>query len=392
MSNKISVLLLIYDFQVESTGGGITRFAMELGKCLNPDLFEVRLCGLGYAGSQLEDRNIDELNRHGIQAFTASESIKDTPYKGFMGVVSFLNRYIHENPVHILHSHSEFGDIAALYLKFSQQVPKILRSVHYGYRYEWRKRPLRRFLLTNLLFPLYFSTEIGISPEIVRVLNQRPVARLLGKKAVYINNAINLHRFSNGSPNKLRVRKEKGLPEHGNIIGTVGRLTEQKGYCYLVEAAALVIKKMPNTHIFIIGDGELRPALAEQIHRENIENQVSLLGPRYDVDELLYGFDLFVSSSLWEGLPTVIMESMAAGIPVVATNIPGSNDLIEEGYSGWLAKPAHGQDLANKILEAISSPQQRAEYAGRASQSIQQYSIKIVAERHADLYLKIINR
>jgi glycosyltransferase involved in cell wall biosynthesis len=100
--------------------------------------------------------------------------------------------------------------------------------------------------------------------------------------------------------------------------------------------------------------------------------------------------DLFVSSSLWEGLPTVIMESLAAGTPVVATAIPGTQDLISPRVNGWLADAGDSQDLAKQILLALNDPVKRKKFSAAGQQTVQEFSISSVAEKHARLYRELI--
>jgi glycosyltransferase involved in cell wall biosynthesis len=210
---------------------------------------------------------------------------------------------------------------------------------------------------------------------------------LLRRQATCLYNAIDLERFGSAKADPVEKRRSLRLPVDALVIGTVGRLTEQKGYGFLVEAAAPVLQRLPDAYFLIVGDGELRQTLMDQASRLGIASRVVFTGPRSDVEELLMCMDLFVSSSLWEGLPTAIMESMAAGVPVVATDIPGTRELIQNQVTGWLSPAANSQALADTIIAALNSPALRREIARRASEAIQRFSIAAVAERYEALYL-----
>lgn len=389
---RIRVLHLAFDFQVESAGGGVSRFAMDLCRALDRKNFSPAICGLWNRGTELEQRHLQEMQEDGIQAFTAAPWNADHPYESFRRAQANLLAYLGNHPTQIVHSHSEFSDVAALLAKFRRHVPVILRSVHYGYQYEWRNRPLRRLLLTNFLYPLFYDQEIGISRDIQVRLDARPAARILGKKSLYLPNAINLERFNQQMGDKLELRRQLGLPIQQLIIGSVGRLSEQKDYQTLVRAAANVRQNYPNAYFVHVGDGEQRQELETLATDLGLTGEFIFLGQQGEIEKYLAAMDLFVSSSLWEGLPTVILESMASGVPVVATDIPGTRDLIEPGVNGWLAPPGNAPALAQKIIEALHSPELRASFAEQSRRIASRYSMRSVAEQHGELYIQLYTR
>ena len=285
MIAHIRILELIKDFDVE--GGGIGRFGTELCRALNRQKFNVHLCGLFDASVSQEGKWLTQLNAEGIPAFYASKWNDQHPYRSFWNSIRFLWDWQSQYKADIIHSHSEFTDVAALMLNLHPSRPIILRSVHYGFQREWRKRPLRRLLLTNFLYPLLFNTEIGVSQAITANLNQRPLAKLLKRRAQCVYNAIDLWRFQCTNLDRASKRVSLNVPMDAPLIGTVGRLTEQKGYAYLIDAAALVLRQIPQAYFLIVGDGELADMLKDQAHIRGIANHVLFTGPRSDVEEIL---------------------------------------------------------------------------------------------------------
>lgn len=393
MDKRVRVVQLFYTFDVEAGGGGLSRFAIELGKTLDPKHFEVILCSLGYYSTSSGRKRIDQLNAQGLRAFEATEWDEDKPYHSFFRSVQSLQTRFADHSIDILHSHSEFTDIAAILLKLQRRAPKILRTVHYGYRYEWATKPLRRAILTNFLYPILFDTEIGINQFNTDRLNRRWIARLLRKRAVRIFNAIPLERFANVQVDISEKKRRLGIPPDAPVVGTVGRLTEQKGYRYLVEAAAEVLKILPQTFFLIVGDGHLVDELKDQAGQLGIASNVIFTGARTDIEELLLCMDLFVSSSLWEGLPTVILEAMACNLPVIATDIPGTNELIHDGVNGKLVPPENTCALSDAILEIIgSSHAHRVNMVRQAIDNLEGFSIHSIARTHEVLYQSIASR
>ncbi len=389
-ARRIRVIQVIFGFDIEAKGGGIERFGIDLTRALDNELFEVILCGLARYDTDFERQRLRELEAQGIQTFMATAWDERRPYQSFWRAFTAVRSYLRHSPVDIVHSHNEFSDILALLLKVSTPGLKILRTVHYGYHYEWRKRPLRRALLTNFLYPLLFDAETGVSKTIADRLNNRRMAKLGKPAAECIHNAIDLSRFTQVQIDRTEKKKTLGLPAEAALIGSIGKLTEQKGYPILVDAAAQVLERLPEAYFLVIGDGEMQPDLIQQAQALGVEKHVIFCGPRTDVEELLGCMDLFASSSLWEGLPTVIMEAMASGVPVVATDIPGTRDLIEGGKNGWLAPAGDPHALSEAILFAMSAPELRTQAANRARKVVEDFSIQSVACQYAALYQKLI--
>ncbi|MEM2795085.1 MAG: glycosyltransferase family 4 protein, partial [Thermofilaceae archaeon] len=240
-------------------------------------------------------------------------------------------------------------------------------------------------------FPIAFDIEVGVSEYVTRSLNLRLGARLIGKSALLIYNGIEPNRFMTAQPSP-QDRIALGLDQGTLVVGSVGRLTEQKGYAFLLEAASQVIAKIPNVQFLIVGDGELREKLEQQIDRLGLRGRVILAGAHNPIEPIFKLFDLFVLPSLWEGLPTVILEAMASGVPVVATDILGTRELIRQGQTGWLARPRDPSSLAHCILEALSDPSKRAAIAQNALQEVvSRFSLHHIANQYEQLYLDLVN-
>ena len=389
MAARIRILELIKDFVVEGGGGGASRFCVELSQRLDPARFEVSICGLWDTGTPFEQECIARLTERGIHAFAAAHWDESSPYGSFVRAYRSLRAALRAQPVSILHSHSEFADMAALLLKTLPNRPAIVRTVHNGFRLEWKKRPLRRWLLSYFLYPLNFDLEIGVSQSIVDNLNRRLLARLLRKKARRVFNGINLDRFTHARQDILEKRRDLGIPAQSRVVGSIGRLAEEKGYLFLLEAFARVLDSHPEAYLLLVGDGPLGSELRARAETLGIASHVVFAGLQADIEAIFAGLDLFVSSSLWEGLSTVILESMAAGTPVVATDIAGTREIIHRGQNGWLVPPADAAALAQAICDALDNEAARERFAGRAREDVQAFSIGAIAARHEKIYVAL---
>jgi len=264
-----------------------------------------------------------------------------------------------------------------------------LRTVHYGYRYEWNRKPVRRVLLTNFSYPIFYDLEIGINQANTNRLNGRWVTKLLGRRAIKVYNAISVDRFQDIQVDISAKKNSIGIPPEAMVVGSVGRLADQKGYCYLIDAAPLVLREYPNLYFLLIGDGPLAEEHKRQAQTLGIASQVIFTGSRSDVEELLRCMDVFVSSSLWEGLPTVVLEAMIGQVPVIATDIPGTNELIQHKLNGWLVPPADPVSLADAIKLFIQNPTLGKSFAPKAVETVQSFTIDSIAKSYEDIYRQL---
>jgi L-malate glycosyltransferase len=140
------------------------------------------------------------------------------------------------------------------------------------------------------------------------------------------------------------------LPTRAPVVGNIGALVPQKGQHHLVDAAAIVVKHVPDVRFVIFGEGELRPSLEEHIKHKHLERHVFLAGFRPDVLEMMKDFDVFALSSINEGMCTSLVDAMAASKPAVAFAVGGVPEVVADGKTGFLITPRDDKSLADKIV------------------------------------------
>jgi glycosyltransferase involved in cell wall biosynthesis len=382
---KIRVLEIISGFAVEGPLGGIERFGIELAQALDPTLIEPIVCGLWAYGSPFEQQWVDRLRAKGINAFIAADWDEQAPYRSFWRAWQGMQTILQE-PVDVIHSHCQFGDLLALLFKKRLKARRLIRTVHN--EREWGKRPLRRLLLTELLYPWRFDFEVGVAQQVVDNLDRRLAARLLQRRSARLYNALNLARFQQLPDRRQATRERLGIAPEAVVIGSVGRLTAQKGYSYLLKAAPLILAQKPEAFFLLVGGGELEQSLQQEALELGLAHRILFTGPRNDVEELLASMDIFINSSLWEGLPTVILESMAAHLPVIATSVSGNQELISHGRTGLLVPPADREALTTAVITLMSlSPEAQQEMCRQAYRFVaENFTIHAVARQHELMY------
>jgi glycosyltransferase involved in cell wall biosynthesis len=382
----IRLFIIISSFAVEGPEGGIERFGVELARRLDRSQFDITLCGLWRYDLDHETRWMRRLSDAGIQVVTTA------PWTGVRRhdaqvSLRFLRDYFKGHQADIVNSHTHFAHLATVLTRRRSGAKATLRTVHN--EREWYRQPRLGAILNNLVFPWAFDAEVGVSQKVVDALNRRPLARLMGKRAQVAYNAIDHSRFAEVEVDSAAKRRSLNLDTDQPVIGGVGRFTEQKGYRYFLEAAKQVVEWRPGCQFVLIGTGELLPQMEALAARLGLADNVHFLGLRTDVEELLPVMDVFVSSSLWEGLPTVILEAMAAGVPVVATEVSGSIELVKDGATGLLVPPANAMAIAGAVHELLQNPNRAAELSGAAQRWSQRFSIEGVAAQYQDIYVSL---
>jgi glycosyltransferase involved in cell wall biosynthesis len=170
-------------------------------------------------------------------------------------------------------------------------------------------------------------------------------------KTTVVHEGVDVERIAHLRP--ANVHAAFFLPTHAPIVGNIGALVPQKGQHHLIDAAAIVVRHIPDARFVIAGEGELRPQLEDQIKRKHLERHVFLAGFRTDALELLKGFDLFALSSLHEGMCTSLVDAMAASKAAVATAVGGVPEVMADGESGYLVPAKDHEAMAQRIIDLL---------------------------------------
>jgi glycosyltransferase involved in cell wall biosynthesis len=188
-------------------------------------------------------------------------------------------------------------------------------------------------------------------------------------RLVAVPNAVELQRFATPAElGRSAVRGQWGIPADAPVLGVLARLAPQKGLTYLVSALPAILAQHPDTYALVVGEGYLRPDLEAQARSLGVESRLLLVGYHANVVDYLRASDIFVLPSLFEGMPLSILEAMGAGLPVIATAVDGTPEVVIEGETGLLVPPADPPALAQAVNRLLDDRQLAARLgrAGRA--------------------------
>ncbi len=364
-NGKIRVLQLVEGM---NWGGAETKL-VELISHMDRDRFETTVCSLGM-GSRIKDR-FDEL---GIPFVSLARRGRIDPK-----LILDVRKVIRDCEIDVVMTTLFYADVVGALASAISPNKAI---------FSWETISAPEWLLTHRLWSYRFAMKfcskvISVSNATADWLVEKRGLRR--EKITVIPYGVDLDLFCNGRNDGLK--SELGFEPEDKLIGVVARLHPQKGHCYLIEAARKIVTEHNNAKFVLVGDGELRHDLEQQVANAGLSDSVSFLGFRRDVRELLRTFDVFVLPSLYEGLPNVILEAMATGLPVVATAVDGTVELVDDGVTGFLVRPKEPAPLAHRISELLGNDELRHAYGAAGRKKVEEeYSLSQQVVNFQNLY------
>lgn len=245
-------------------------------------------------------------------------------------------------------------------------------------------------LYFDMLTQWMIDKEICVSKELEKFTRKK--ARISASKLITIYNAVDIGSVKPLSKEeKSELMRELSLDKFHPIIGTVARLTTQKGIPYLLKAFQLILKDFPDCFLLIVGQGTEKKELETLSEQLGISSNVKFLGFREDVNEIMNLMDVFVLPSLWEGFPLTILEAQALGKSVVATSVSGSKEIIRDGENGFLVSPKDSQSLAHCINILLKNPKMREEFGKKGKEFVSKnFSLDRMVKDTEELYEDLI--
>lgn len=291
-------------------------------------------------------------------------------------------RYQHPS---ILHAHMVHANLLARISRLLVHVPVVICTAHNiieGNR--WREIAYR---LTDPLCDL--TTQVS-EAGLARYVRVGAVPR---HKICFMPNGVDVKRFSFKTEERQRLRAELGMANCFTWLA-VGRLEEVKDYPVLLRAFAQVQQQQPEVKLFIVGQGVLKENIVTLANTLRLTDHVHLLGIRQDVANLMSAADGYVMSSMWEGMPMVLLEASATGLPIVATRVGGIPEIVLDGQTGFLTPPKDPAALAQAMLHLMSLPAASRLTMGQAGRTYiaAHYSLEQIVNQWEALYTELLQK
>ena len=346
---QITVLHVIEDLH----SGGAERVVIDLASHVNRTQFRPLVCCLRKKGSMAA-----ELETQQIPVFAL-----DKRRKIDLGLLWRLRHLLRTEKVEVVHTHvftaNLWGRLAALLAG----VPVIITHEHSSFTVDRRVfRGLERILTR------WTDCTVAVSQQLAGRLMRECRVRCERLRTIY--NGLNLPAQKPDSTRARTLCAELGLQKFEQIIGSVGRLDARKNYCLLIEAFARLRKRFPNAGLVLVGAGAEAAALKKKAAALGIVGSVVFAGHRTEIAELLSLFTLFCLPSQTEGISIALLEAIAAGVPVVATRVGGTPEIISDASMGTLVPPGDVDALLTALADTLENVDAAREKARKAQQQI----------------------
>lgn len=299
-------------------------------------------------------------------------------------ILRTLISYIRREKIDIIHTHLLASDIMGRVAGFITRRP-VVSTIHNA-RIDLDREPRHQQWMERWSARLWCRRLIVVS-----TLLRDEIAEWFGvprSKVIGIPNGIDTARFKPPPGFDAGEVKRELLGGEYTMVANVARLVPQKGQRYLVEAAALVAATHPDVRFALVGDGPLRDEIMELARAHGIADKIVITGIRTDVPHILAASDVFVLSSMWEGMPLSLLEAMAAGCPAVATDVGGVAEVLKHGEVGLMVPPADPAALAAAITDYLDHPD-RARKMASAAQAFaeQEYGMETMIRKWEAVYI-----
>lgn len=327
----------------------------------------------------------DELEAAGVptRAFDI-ESYTDVP-RALVSIGAELSKI---RP-HILHTHLFHASVVGAAVAPIRPGMGLVQTRHYaGYtsRYRprrialdrWAARRADRIIAVSEAARSHLVTRERVQPGAVDV----------------VFNGVDWRYLSTIRRAEARVNlAQLGVPLSGPVLGCTASFNVWKGHEYLVRALPDILREYPETQLVLIGDGPERKRIRELVLTKSLESHVHFLGHRTDAKVLMAGLDVYVQPSIEEGFGLALVEAMAVGRAVVATDIGGMSQIVEHGTSGWLVRPGNSRDITDAVLSILASPAIATSFENNAVERVRtRYAIDHVVEAYDRVYRTVCRR
>lgn len=325
-----------------------------------------------------------EATERGLRPVIVTPLVREiSPVKDAQALFQLWRLFRRERP-QVVHTHSSKAGIVGRVAAKLAGVPVVVHTVHGWPFHEATSRPARAFYVgLERLMALFVDRLIVVADHDIAAGLKADI----GTRSLYelVPNGIELAQL-------LKISREPDRRRSPMVVGSVMRLSEQKDPMTLMRAAALVTNREPDVRFIVAGDGPLRSELEQMLEELDLRNRFEFLGIRRDLAGVLGSFDLFVATSRWEGMPRAVVSAMAAGLPVVAADVGGLAEVVQEGRTGFLFPPGDAEALADHLIRLIEDPERRISFSLAGRDAVRDLDVSTMVERTSRIYEELLEK
>jgi glycosyltransferase involved in cell wall biosynthesis len=368
---------------LEATTGGTRKHLYYLLKHLDRKRFDITFL----YSNQRDPHFSEDLSFYSSHEIRLIEVPMQREISFWHDGIAFLRilRVLWEGHYDVVHAHSSKAGFLTRIAAWLLRVKHILYSPH-AFAFQFTPNTAGGMLYRCLerFAGLFHHHLVCVSEGERSVALQYRISPL--EKIVVIPNAISVDEIS-ALQNPESISQLLGIADDVPVVGMVAHFRPQKGYSHFINAIPKIVMQHPATRFLIVGDGPLLGEVREQIRSQGLEKNVILAGYQSHPPDFYQIMDIFVLSSLWEGMPYVLLEALAMGLPVVATNTVGNNEIVEHGRNGFLVPPGSSDEIATSVLHLLENPTLRKQM-GNYSRHLSKSKMKMQewAEQYNVLY------
>jgi glycosyltransferase involved in cell wall biosynthesis len=368
---KIKVIQVIHGMHY----GGAENVVYNIVNQLEETEFDSFICCTNFTGDIGE-----EMARDGFPIRTLPKGL------GVIGTYKAIRSLLDELDADVVHTHGTPALLAVSLLFLRRRKTKWIHTYHFG-NYPHVKKT---YLYAEKALSRFADQLVSVSDS-----QQRAVIRHLGvakKKIMTIFNGVPDNPCRNDAAMRASYRNALGYTDQDIVVASIVVLTRQKGINYLIDSVDSVCNQQSNVKYLIVGGGVLENDLREQAAQVKHSDKIQFTGWRKDIKEIMTAVDVFVLPSLWEGLPMVLLEAMASGLPVIVTDVADNANVVEDGRSGYVIPPADTEALQDAILKMTSDGRKVESFGEQARISYEQrFTVSKMVEQYAEVYRRLSN-
>lgn len=304
-----------------------------------------------------------------------------------LGCARRLAKLFAKHDVDVVHAH-QYGPFfySSLSRLFRHGTPILFQE--HGRDYPDYPRPKRKWANRVLLRPRDRVVAVGQCVRQALVENEG----LDANRVEVVYNGVDLRRYELAKNERASVREELGLASDQTLIIQVARLNRLKDHGTALRAMARLVERQPRAKLVLVGDGEERPAIERLIDSLQLVPFVTLMGSRNDVPRLLQGADIFLLSSITEGIPLTLIEAMATGLPILATAVGGNPEVVVDGATGFLVPAGNDAEMADRLERLVRSPDRAREWGIAGShRSAERFGDTQMHAAYRSIYREMLN-